>query len=99
MWNWDAGAKIITDGWLSESMLTNSFLNMKAILVAAFNQEKALVGAFSVIMNLRVDLPTFVWSIEALVRRHELYFQQMASHLIELKYVSNVVLNYLPTGK
>ena len=28
---------------------------MKAV-VAAFNQEKALVGAFSVIMNLRMDL-------------------------------------------
>ena len=28
---------------------------MKAV-VAAFNQEKALVGAFSVIMNLRVEL-------------------------------------------
>ena len=28
---------------------------MKAV-VAAFNQEKALVGAFSVITNLRVDL-------------------------------------------
>ena len=28
---------------------------MKAV-VAAFNQEKALVGAFSVIMNLRLDL-------------------------------------------
>ena len=28
---------------------------MKA-LVAAFNQEKALVGAFSVITNLRMDL-------------------------------------------
>ena len=31
---------------------------MKAV-VAAFNQEKALVGAFSVITNLRMD---FVWS-------------------------------------
>ena len=28
---------------------------MKAV-VAAFNQEKVLVGAFSVIMNLRMDL-------------------------------------------
>ena len=28
---------------------------MKAV-VAAFNQEKALVGAFSVITNLRMDL-------------------------------------------
>ena len=28
---------------------------MKAV-VAAFNQEKALVGAFSVIMNLRMEL-------------------------------------------
>ena len=28
---------------------------MKAV-VAAFNQEKALVGAFSVIANLRMDL-------------------------------------------
>ena len=33
----------------------NSVLNVKAV-VAAFNQEKALVGAFSVITNLRMDL-------------------------------------------
>ena len=33
----------------------NSVLNVKA-LVGAFNQEKVLVGAFSMIMNLRVDL-------------------------------------------
>ena len=33
----------------------NSFLNVKAV-VAAFNQEKALVGAFSVITNLRMEL-------------------------------------------
>ena len=26
------------------------------VLVGAFNQEKALVGAFSVITNIRVDL-------------------------------------------
>ena len=30
-------------------------LNVKAV-VAAFNQEKALVGAFSVITNLRMQL-------------------------------------------
>ena len=29
-------------------------INVKAV-VAAFNQEKALVGAFSVITNLRVE--------------------------------------------
>ena len=33
----------------------NSVLNVKA-LVGAFKQEKALVGAFSVISNLRIDL-------------------------------------------
>ena len=33
----------------------NSVLNVKA-LVGAFNQEKALVGAFSVITNLRMEL-------------------------------------------
>ena len=32
-----------------------SVLNVKAV-VAAFNQEKALVGAFSVITNLRMEL-------------------------------------------
>ena len=32
----------------------NSDVNVKAV-VAAFNQEKALVGAFSVITNLRMD--------------------------------------------
>ena len=31
------------------------YLNVKAV-VAAFNQEKALVGAFSVITNLRMEL-------------------------------------------
>ena len=36
---------------------------MKAV-VAAFNQEKALVGAFSVIANLRMDL------FEALLQIH-----------------------------
>ena len=36
---------------------------MKAV-VAAFNQEKALVGAFSVITNLRMD------HFEALRQRH-----------------------------
>ena len=34
---------------------SNGVLNVKA-LVGAFNQEKALVGAFSVITNLRMDL-------------------------------------------
>ena len=34
-------------------------------VVAAFNQEKALVGAFSVITNLRMDL------FEALVSYHD----------------------------
>ena len=33
----------------------NSVLNVKA-LEGTFNQEKALVGAFSMITNLRVDL-------------------------------------------
>ena len=33
----------------------HSVLNVKAV-IAAFNQEKALVGAFSVITNLRMDL-------------------------------------------
>ena len=39
-----------------DTMLTkclNSVLNVKAV-VAAFNQEKALVGAFSVITKLRI---------------------------------------------
>ena len=43
---------------------TLCFLNVKAV-VAAFNQEKALVGAFSVITNLQMEL------FEALVPRQE----------------------------
>ena len=45
---------------------------MKAV-VAAFNQEKALVGAFSVITNLRVEL------FEALISR---YLAQLPSLLL-----------------
>ena len=36
------------------TVFRHSVLNMK-VLVGNFNQEKALAGAFSVIMNLRVD--------------------------------------------
>ena len=35
------------------ALCLNSVLNVKAV-VAAFNQEKTLVGAFSVITNLRI---------------------------------------------
>ena len=38
--------------WHSSTLVV---LNVKAV-VAAFNQEKALVGAFSVITNLRMEL-------------------------------------------
>ena len=44
---------------------------MKAV-VAAFNQEKALVGAFSVITNLRMEL------FEALVPEHILVVEGAA---------------------
>ena len=44
-------------------MCLNSVLNVKAV-VAAFNQEKALVGDLSVITNLRMEL------FEALVQKH-----------------------------
>ena len=37
------------------SIVSYSVLNVKAV-VAAFNQEKALVGAFSVITNLLMEL-------------------------------------------
>ena len=35
--------------------MLNSVLNVKA-LVGSFNQERALVGVFSVITNLQMDL-------------------------------------------
>ena len=41
-----------------------SSLNVKAV-VAAFNQEKALVGAFSVLTNLRMEL------FQALARKYK----------------------------
>ena len=40
---------------VSYSRLSYSVLNVK-VVVAVFNQEKALVGAFSVITNLRMEL-------------------------------------------
>ena len=42
----------------------NSVLNVKAV-VAAFNQEKVPVGAFSVITNLRVDLRFMLYWLSA----------------------------------
>ena len=40
---------------VSSAWSLKSVLNVKAV-VAAFSQEKALVGAFSVITNLRMEL-------------------------------------------
>ena len=40
---------------MGSTPVQHSVLNVKAV-VSAFNQEKALVGAFSVITNLRMDL-------------------------------------------
>ena len=40
---------------MGSTPVEHSVLNVKAV-VAAFNQEKALVGAFSVITNLRMEL-------------------------------------------
>ena len=51
-------------------------LNVKAV-VAAFNQEKALVGAFSVIRNLRMEL------FEALVTTRWLLAAGLAGARIE----------------
>ena len=42
-------------------------LNVKAV-VAAFNQENALVGAFSVTMNLRMELFESLGSVSPLVK-------------------------------
>ena len=44
---------VVLHGWLAYCL--NRFLNVKTV-VATFNQEKALVGAFSVITNLRMEL-------------------------------------------
>ena len=46
---------------------------MKAV-VAAFNQEKALVGAFSVISNLRMDL------FEAQLDTDQVFIQTVSSN-------------------
>ena len=64
---------------------------MKAV-VAAFNQEKALVGAFSVITNHRMEL------FEALVdSRKYLYFGNIGQQLFCL-YVRDVNINIYRSG-
>ena len=50
-----ASTKGREDFTMTEKECLNSVLNVKAV-VATFNQEKVLEGAFSVLANLRVDL-------------------------------------------
>ena len=59
---------------------------MKAV-VAAFNQEKALVGAFSVITNLRMEL--FKALIQSSSKMYGLLLQNMAE-FIQNKYGDNM---------
>ena len=51
---------------MGSTPVKHSVLNVKAV-VAAFNQEKALVGAFSVITNLRMDLFEAGFAVTGLV--------------------------------
>ena len=53
------------------SVLIHSVLNLKAV-VATFDQEKALVGAFSVITNLRVDIRLKLQLALALASSHRI---------------------------
>ena len=66
---------------------------MKAV-VAAFNEEKALVGAFSVITNLHMEL------FEALPgREHEAGLARvaaLAAELVRLQHVAGVAVALVP---
>ena len=53
---------------------------MKAV-VAAFNQEKALVGAFSVITNLQMELFQALLSLVRPLPGGEFYFHEIVSDL------------------
>ena len=70
----------------------NRFLNVK-VVVAVFNQEKALVGAFSVIRNLRMDLFQALLSIHL----HDGSREQAAGsgplHALHAAFRSVVLLN------
>ena len=62
---------------------------MKAV-VAAFNQEKALVGAFSVITNLRMEL------FQALVAVCELAIIAICEHEADVeRYQCNIIIRFL----
>ena len=52
--------------WTTASESWQRFFNVN-VVVATFNQEKALVGAFSVITNLRMDLFEVLVDCEARV--------------------------------
>ena len=62
---------------------------MKAV-VAAFNQEKALVGAFSVITNLRMEL------FQALEAAHFTHFTPTFQQLVAVMIISNFI--NIPSG-
>ena len=57
---------------------------MKAV-VAAFNQEKALVGAFSVITNLRMELFEALCEVDHLPADNNSYFKNVHLKLPELE--------------
>ena len=72
-----------------------SVLNVKAV-VAAFNQEKALVGAFSVITNLRMEL------FEALLQtlRHQDRARiEMESGSRRTKARNTEIINFINKGQ
>ena len=66
-------------------------LNVKAV-VAAFNQEKALVGAFSVITNLRI---CFGWNF---LKHYSAHLEQPTAELTGVVPRLETLLRGLGTG-
>ena len=69
------------DPTVNPSPMINCVLNVKAV-VAAFNQEKALVGAFSVITNLRMEL----FQAQQITVRLVIISREMAPHSAPLHH-------------
>ena len=67
---------------------------MKAV-VAAFNQEKALVGAFSVITNLRTDLRFKLYPPPSSCDDHKSIDNNVTDTHRELSRVDTLLIGYL----
>ena len=72
----------------------NSVLNLKVLVIGAFNQEKTLIGNFSVLVKLRTSFPALLCNagVQSLIMACKYYYWGAGYQILILKLLHKLQL-------